>query len=214
MRRLGVLVSALLFVQLSGCSDKHEVVSCDPAGGLLLQNEGSPVLGQPSASVEVTVFGDLLCPFTENMLLSLANFQDELVSAGKPASMKVVFRHFLKSNEGLNPEVARAIAAAHRQGGDLAVFGSAGQLGMIWCLLVAQSMDEVQIQSCAADAGLDVQQFQLDRSDEAVAALIERDVSEARRIGFDGVPGIALCREKISGDAETLIENLEYLIYR
>jgi protein-disulfide isomerase len=189
------------------------VKSCGPDQDFVLDNSFAPRLGDESAPIEVAVFGDLQCPYTQNLMLALNSFVDRLIDDGKFEYLTAVFRHFLRSNSPGYRTAAISIAAAHRQGNG-AIWGQAGGPGMIWCYIGAQKVDEQQIIACAEDVGLDMERFALDRADPSVADVVDRDIAEARRIGFEGVPGVVLCGKKASSDPNDLIDNLEYLIYQ
>ncbi len=99
-----------------------------------------------------------------------------------PNKVKVVFKNFPIQSHRFARSAAQAAMAAQYQ-------------GKFWVLHDAlfanyNNLNEEKIQSLAAGIGLDMKQLQNDKSRIEVQDIINRDISEARRIGVRGTPTI------------------------
>lgn len=99
-----------------------------------------------------------------------------------PNKVKVVFKNFPIQSHKFARSAAQAAMAAQYQ-------------GKFWVLHDAlfanyNNLNEEKIQSLAVDARLDMKRLQKDRNSMEVKNIINRDISEARRIGVRGTPTI------------------------
>jgi protein-disulfide isomerase len=99
-----------------------------------------------------------------------------------PEKVKTVFKNFpIQSHKFAMPAAQAAMAAQYQ--------------GKFWPLHDAlfanyNNLNEEKIQSLATDAKLDMKRLLKDRSSTEVKSIINRDISEARRIGVRGTPTI------------------------
>jgi protein-disulfide isomerase len=127
----------------------------------------------------VVFYGDFACPRCAVEALRL-----------RDAHARVAFRHFaLKARHERAVALALAAEAAARQ-------------DAFWAFHDALYADQGRIddphlwERCAA-LGLDVERFQADRRDPAVAERVRRDVREALRAGATSTPALFLNGELI-----------------
>jgi protein-disulfide isomerase len=195
----------LLTVALLGGGDDDEVAyltRCPAEGGQPLPSDEAPFLGQPGAPIQVGVFGDLTCPHTVKMLLTLGAYMDALADREAADRVEVQFRHLQRTP---SDRVARAIEAAHRQGND--PFWK-----LSWCLVLEEQITEETIARCAETSVPDLEAFVRDQEGEAVLTAIARDESTAGELGFNGTPGILLCGAPFSADPADVTGNIDLLL--
>lgn len=136
--------------------------------------QGRPSLGPDDALVTVVEFSDFQCPFCSKLAPIIHDLP------GRHDGVRVEFRQLpLPMHEQARP-AAIASLAAHRQGKFWemhdALFEADGKL------------DDDAIMEMADDIGLDLDQFQHDLNDEAVAAMVDEDMALARQLGVSGTP--------------------------
>ncbi|MDD5306659.1 MAG: thioredoxin domain-containing protein [Deltaproteobacteria bacterium] len=204
MRRLTVLALAVAPCLATACNE-YPVERCAAGEGIVFDDEGAPFLGAERGPVELTVFGDFQCPFTRDLMLALGALLDRLAAEGKSGKVRVTWRHFPLSIHNRARAAAIAAAAAARQGND--AFER-----LFWHLLKpgAELTDE-KIRGYAQLAGLDLQRFDADLTDDATAAVVDRDVALGRKLDLEGTPGAILCGVPVEGDASDVAGNVELL---
>lgn len=212
MRGLALLIFLLLLSAVLSCdNDECEAQGCDRNRSADPSSEKAPVLGADTASVDVTVFGDLKCPYTKEMLIALDRFVEDLEKDGRGNELKIVFRHLFREDSAESRDAAVAVAAAHRQGDD-AVWGSQGKVGVLWCLLFKEKIDYEQILSCAKSAILDMERFVADFWGDEASAEVDQDLESAKEFSFGGTPGIVMCGDRIDGGDEKIIDCIEKVL--
>jgi protein-disulfide isomerase len=127
--------------------------------------------GDPDAPLAV-FYGDFACPRCAVEAIALKN-----------AGARVVFRHFaLRAKHERAVPVALAAEAAARQGAFWpfhdALYADQGHI------------DDPHLWARCAALGLDLDRFQADRRDPALAERVRRDVREALRAGATTTPWI------------------------
>ncbi len=136
---------------------------------------GRPSLGPDDAPITVVEFSDFQCPFCAR----LAPTMHELVT--RHPDVRVVFRQLPLPNHPVARPAAAATLAAHRQGKfwDMhdALFAMGGRIA-------ADDLERI-----AEEIGLDMQQFEADRSSAEVEQLIAEDEALAGELGVRGTPG-------------------------
>jgi Na+:H+ antiporter, NhaA family len=126
---------------------------------------------------QLVVYGDFECPYTAAAMRSIGR----LVESG--ASFELVFRHFpLRS---IHPHAAAAAATSE----------AAARQGRFWemhDLLFANQrhLEDADLRRYAERLGLDLERFEADLVDPAIAARVERDLESGARSGVDGTPSL------------------------
>jgi protein-disulfide isomerase len=191
---------------LAACNE-HPVEHCVAGQGLALPDQGAARSGVTHAPVELVLFGDFQCPFTEVIALELFAYAAQLEERGRGEQLQIVFRHFpLHEIHDRARPAAIAAAAAHRQGDE--AFWE-----MFWQLFApGVALTDEYLVYYADNAGLDLEQFESDLADPEVAAVVDRDRALALELGLPGTPSIILCGVPVAPDPDQLIENLEFLI--
>lgn len=160
--------------------------SPDPAQRYTIALDGAPVRGQPDAKVTLVEFVDFQCPYCARVQPTLQQIQD---SYG--GQVRIVFKHLPLSFHPKAPGAATAAEAAHRQGKfwemhDL-IFANQGTL------------DDAHYRTWAEQIGLDVAQWEKDRSSPEVAARVAADTKEAERLSVGGTPAFFVNGRFLSG---------------
>ena len=137
------------------------------------------VRGADAGGPVVVFYGDFACPRCAVEALRL-----------RDAGARVAFRHFaLKAKHERAVPLALAVEAAARQDGFWvfhdALYEDQGHL------------DDPHLWERCAALGLDVERFQADRRDPAVAERVRRDVRDALRAGATSTPALFLNGELI-----------------
>ena len=186
----------------TGCeATPYTVETCTAEQGVSLPDD-APYLGDREAPVWVSLFGDVKCPYTARMTLSLAAFIESLEGTKQEGAVRVSFYHFPILN---SEELARTAEAAHLD-------GNQSFWDMYWCLVTATGGDSDRVSYCAEWLELDEDELRAAASSDAVRRRIYRDEAAARRIGFGGAPGMLLCGYWMPPDPGRVIDNLEELI--
>ena len=134
-----------------------------------LVRDDDHVRGDPAAPL-VVFYGDFACPRCAVEALRL-----------RDAGARVAFRHFaLKAKHERAVALAQAAEAAARQGAFRAfhdaLYADQGRL------------DDPHLWARCEALGLDVERFQVDRRDQAIAERVRRDVRDALRAGATTTP--------------------------
>lgn len=136
----------------------------------------SPTRGNPDAELVLLKFSDFQCPFCGTAATDMKTFMDE-----HEEDVLYVYKHFPLSR--IHPEAipsARAAWAAQQQGQFWpfhdALFAQQPQLGDELYTEIAQSL------------GLDMEQFERDRTSEAAQAAIDQDMALVRALRLYATP--------------------------
>jgi protein-disulfide isomerase len=205
MIRLFLGLGGLVAFCLCCTEDQFSVMSCRAGQGDDLQENGIPTRGDGAAPISVTIFGDFQCPPTAKMSRVVLEYVDALETSGHGGKVKMLYRHLPSAYHARARAAALAAAAAYRQGND-AFFALFPHL-----FKNDEDLEDEDILTYAEQAGLDMEKFEVDLASENVAAAVDRDVAVATEIGFKGTPGVLICGERTDGDAENVVDNLEYL---
>lgn len=162
-------------------------------------------LGSESAPVQMVVFSDFECPACARFAGEIMHVRDHY-----PKQLSVVFKHYPLSSqcnsgvdEDLHPNSCRAALAAE----------AARRQGKFWeyhdklFATEAKITDELLTQF-ATELKLDVEQFQQDISDPAVAKKIGVDTDLGTGLDLSGTPTAFLNGKELSPDAMGMLEGL------
>ncbi len=124
----------------------------------------------------IVLYADYLCPYCRRLRLIIARLRRTLGER-----LVYVFRHF--PNERAHPGANFVSRAAE----------AAGQQGRFWefhdrIYEKEPPIDEAHVREIARKLGLDMEAFERDVADEAVAARVDQDIVEGRRNGVTGTP--------------------------
>ncbi len=162
-----------------------------------IATEGSPILGNPAAKIEVEVYEDFQCPFCSKIAPSIKEFQKRF-----PNDVKIVYKHMpLTDIHDHAQQAAEASMAAAAQ-------------GKFWeyhdILFANQSaLDTNNLEAYAQQAGLDVAKFKADMAKGVGRDIISRDANEGRQAGVSGTPSVFINGLKYQGPKGYPPEGLE-----
>ncbi len=137
--------------------------------------DGHPSRGPEDALVTIVAFSDFECPFCTKGAATL-----ERVAAGFDGKVRVVFRNMPLPMHAKADAAALAGIAAHRQ-------------GKFWemhdALFATQGKFEPDdLDALADEIGLDLAKYRRDIADPAVAAMLQKDIADAKALGIKGTP--------------------------
>lgn len=150
----------------------------------LLRDPADPVRGNPAGDVTIVEFFDVRCGFCRRLHPEL-----EALIAADPG-VRVV----MKDLPILGPQsvvAARALLAAHRQGGYARLYDALMRL--------RGEPTEAAIQAEARRLGLDWARLRRDMDDPAISARLEGTLDLARRLGIEGTPALVIGDTLIPG---------------
>jgi protein-disulfide isomerase len=142
---------------------------------VLIPVEDSPVRGSEAASVTVVEFSDFQCPYCSRaepiITKLLAEFEGQV---------RLIFKHFPLP---FHPQARIAAAAAE----------AAREQGKFWEMhdLLFQNTEALErddLRGYAQQLGLDLPRFETALDNSEIDARVERDITEARRVGVNGTP--------------------------
>jgi protein-disulfide isomerase len=161
----------------------------------------SPTLGNPDASVVLLEFSDFQCPYCARAKEQISTF-----TVAHQEEVLLVFKHLPLTN--IHPEALPAAQAAW----------AAGQQGKFWefhdALFAQQeSLGEDLYLKTAQTLGLNLEQFNRDRTSEMAQAAIAKDLALASELQLTGTPTFIMNELLIPGavPAEFLSEALTRL---
>jgi protein-disulfide isomerase len=148
---------------------------------------GAPTRGAPDGKLLLIEFSDFQCPFCARAQATI----DELMRK-HGQDVTLVFKHLPIAQ--IHPEAVPAARAAW----------AAQQQGRFWEYhdLLFGAQEALAADSYAAFAKtlkLDLARFERDRTGEASAAAVERDLALANSLGIQGTPFFLVNREPVSG---------------
>lgn len=150
----------------------------------LLRDPADPVRGNPAGDVTIVEFFDVRCGFCRRLHPEL-----EALIASDPG-VRVV----MKDLPILGPQsvlAARALLAAHRQGGYARLHDALMRL--------RGEPTEAAIQAEARRLGLDWARLRRDMDDPAISARLDGTLDLARRLGIEGTPALVIGETLIPG---------------
>ncbi len=147
---------------------------------------GSPVDGNPAASITLVEFSDFQCPYC-----ALAVPELKAVLKSYPSQVKLIFKQFPLEN---HPQAGFAAMAA---------LAAKGQ-GKFWPMhdaLYSQqgSLTRDSIIAAAREIGLDMERFQKDVDSTEIRETIIRDVQDGDQAGVQGTPTIFINGQRFNG---------------
>ncbi len=149
--------------------------------------EGRPRRGNPDADVMVVEWSDFQCPYCTragSVVKDLLEARDDVA---------FVYKHFPLSFHPAALPAALAVEAAGRQDRFWEMHGALFDLGKS----IGDHVDKkgtvpaegaVPFEDLAKDLGLDVARFRTDVRSDEVAAIVQADMEEAKRLGVGGTP--------------------------
>lgn len=161
--------------------------------------EGAPIRGPEDAPVTIIAFSDFQCPYCSRAHPTLLR-----VLATYPHSVKLVFKHNPLPMHPEAPLAHRASIAAAEQDGfwemhDL-IFSN------------IRDLSRSTLMSYADELNFDVAKFTADLDSERVAAVLNQDMAESKRLGVNGTPTFYINGKFLSGAQP--FENFQALIER
>ncbi len=151
--------------------------------------------GDAKLSDSIVEYGDYGCSDCRRLHDVLCAVRSE---SGRP--LQYVFRHLPLVSSGPNP-MAKAIAAE-----------AAARQGLFWEMHAAlfrhASAGDENILLAAREAGLDLERFEADRADPAIAEEVQQDIDQALAHGIAQVPTLFIRGRKYTGtwDVESIRE--------
>jgi protein-disulfide isomerase len=188
-------VGALIGIQqLSGgdsvvAADPAALVNVDVAKTTLAGiPETKGVLGSPTAPATITVYGDLRCPVCKEW--DAAEGPDVIADVVRPGRAKLDLR--LWAILGSNSEKAHRAGYAAMQQNKLwlyatIVYYNQGNEQQDW-------FDDAFARSVASAAGLDLKQFDADRTSDAAGQMVDEVDANAQALGLTGTPTIGVAK--------------------
>jgi len=181
-----VIVEALKAYQAQQDAKKADALKATIASlkSELLSDPATPVGGNPAGDVAVVEFFDYRCPYCKAMAPDLAK---ALAADGK---VRLVYKEF----PILSPTsvVAAKAALAARYQDKYVVFHDR-------LMGVQGTLDESQIYSTAADAGLNVARLKADMERPEITEAIARNYSLADKLDIQGTPAFVIGDQLLDG---------------
>jgi len=181
-----VIVEALKAYQAQQDAKKADALRATIASlkSELLSDPATPVGGNPAGDVAVVEFFDYRCPYCKAMAPDLAK---ALAADGK---VRLVYKEF----PILSPTsvVAAKAALAARYQDKYVVFHDR-------LMGVQGTLDESQIYSTAADAGLNVARLKADMERPEITEAIARNYSLADKLDIQGTPAFVIGDQLLDG---------------
>ena len=157
----------------------------DPAATYRVPADERPALGPDDALVTIVQFSDFECAFCERVAPTVKTLVEQ------NDDVRLVFRNLPLEMHPNAPGAAKAALAAHRQGKFWemhdALFANRKRLG-----------DALYVE-LARELGLDVERFEADMQDPAIAAMVEEDERLARQYNVRGTPAQFINGRFLSG---------------
>ncbi|MFO0748896.1 MAG: thioredoxin domain-containing protein [Myxococcota bacterium] len=145
---------------------------------------GAPRLGNAKAKIHLAVFADLQCPFSARLFPRLQELVDTY-----PGAVSVTFHHFPLSFHTSARDAALAATCAEAQGKFWDYVG---------LVFDGQKDLPATIDDAARTLGLDPAKLAACRADPATAALVDRQMANARAIEVAGTPTVYIQGRKFS----------------
>ncbi len=145
--------------------------------------DGLPSIGDPRAPVTIVAFTDYQCPYCKRAEDTVTQLRQ---SYGRDVRL-VVAEAPLPMHERARPAALAALAASEQ-----------GAFDLMRAKLFGGPLDDAAITRAAADLGLDMHRFEVDRSGEAAAALA-RSQALAEHLGVHGTPSFFINGRRLVG---------------
>ena len=146
----------------------------------------SPVRGRKGAPVTVVIFSDFQCPFCSRAVPTIS--QVEQTYKGK---VQVVFKHLPLPFHQDARLAAIATMAAHEQGKFWEMYEVLFQN--------QKALQRQDLEGYAKQLGLNMRKFNQALDDPKLAALVEADMAQARKVGASGTPTFFINGRKLVG---------------
>ncbi len=159
--------------------------------------KGAPCRGPANAPVTMVVFSDFQCPYC-----GLAVRLTQVVEKEAGERLRVCFRHWpLKRHPRARPAALAAVAAQLQ--------------GKFWPMHDklfgnAKALDDGDLLIYASAVGLDTDRFQRDLLSARVAAQVDADTAEARRLKLRGTPAFLINGRRMT-DHKTVPDFLDWI---
>lgn len=145
-----------------------------------------PVRGTVDAKVSIMVFSDFECPYCAKLLPSL---EEAFATYGDDVS--IIFKQMPLAFHSAAQPAARASLAAAEQ-------------GKFWEMHDVMFEHTSQVRALeftklAEGIGLDVARFERDMADPKLAAVVLRDIEDAKLLGIRGTPSMVIGNQLIVG---------------
>jgi len=148
---------------------------------------GSPFLGNENAPVVLVVFSDFQCPYCGRIPQLL-----EQLLENNPQTVKIVFKNLpLTRIHKIAEPAALAALAAHKQGKFWQMHDAIFAIG-------GNKLNMEKIVAAAREIGLDMEQFNNDRTSPAVKQQLAKDLADAREAQVTGTPTLLVNGRLIS----------------
>jgi protein-disulfide isomerase len=141
---------------------------------------GRPVLGSADAAVTIVEFSDFTCPYCRQA----AQVVDRVIKS-HPGEVKFVFKHMPHGKDSPARIASEYFVAASLQNDQSPwvlykqFFEESDQLSADAAAFAAKSAER---------AGLDMKKLSADLKGKKVAAIIEEDMADAKKLGVEGTP--------------------------
>lgn len=159
----------------------------------LLHDPASPVGGNPQGDVTLVEFFDFNCPYCRRVAPLLAD------AAAADGKLRIVYKDIpILGSDSVY--AAKAALAAQRQGKYVEFYRA---------LLDARGVAaKGLVLAIAGRIGLDVPRLRKDINDPSIQALIDRNLTLARKLGITGTPTFVIGKEVVPGaiDLKTIQE--------
>jgi len=162
---------------------------------VVIDTEGAPYLGNPDAPVTIVEFSDFECPYCSKVGPLMA----ELL-AKNPETVKVVFKHYPLSFHKNARRAALASLAAQRQ-------------GRFWefhdqLFEHQKELTPATIRKIAQQLSLDLDRFEKDLADPALAARVDKDIRDGKLAGVRGTPTLFVNGRRVKNRSVEAIQKM------
>ncbi len=161
--------------------------------------DDDPVLGDKNAKVTLIDFSDYECPFCKRHFTdTYPQLKKDYIDTGK---VKMVFRDLPLSFHQNAPKEAEAAECARKQGGDSAYYKYHDQIfTKTTSNGTGLALDQLPI--IAKELGLNVNQFQSCLDSGEFKAEIDKDITDAGKVGASGTPTFFIGKSTSNGEIE------------
>ena len=139
--------------------------------------ENRPFKGKPGAPVQIVEFADFQCPHCKEASKMMKTLHEQF-----PDDLVIYYKHYPLASHPFSKVASQAAVAAGRQ----------GKFWQMHDLLFENqlALDADKVQAFGRRIGLNMQKFEADMKDPAVAAIVAQDRAEGDRTGLTGTPTI------------------------
>jgi protein-disulfide isomerase/serine/threonine protein kinase len=177
-------------VELADLVSTNALVFSEETQALIPNDKHSAILGDREAKVTLTIFGDLTCPFTKQMMKSIR--ESSQTTTIDP--VRVVWKHFPKAkNEQANMTAEASIAVRHKAG-NLAFWKFAELVFAHTGKLTERALEDLAVQ-----AGVTPGEIVKSLRSHEFQAEVKRDQELAILLGIRGTPVVMINGAKRNG---------------